>query len=273
MSAAWIAGEVTTIAFCWRIERADGVALGFTGHDRDLAFGGMVYRAAPGMMPSAVARGAGFAVDTIDVAGALTGDAISAADLAAGRWDGAAVRLYAIDWADPGAVPLLLARGTLGDIERRDGAFTAELKGAASVLDRPAAEVTTPDCRAALGDRRCGVDMAGRRRIVSVSPGAGDERLVADAAEPSPNAYGYGRLRWVTGPDSGLAAEILSSDGHDIILRAAPVRAVAAGTLAEVTEGCDRLHATCRDRFANAANFRGEPWLPGNDLLTRYPGG
>ena len=40
-----------------------------------------------------------------------------------------------------------------------------------------------------------------------------------------------------------------------------------------LTEGCDKRFATCRTRFANSANFRGEPHLPGNDLLTRYPGG
>ncbi len=45
---------VTTIALCWRLERRDGVALGFTTHDRDLAIGGLVYRAAPGMLPSAI---------------------------------------------------------------------------------------------------------------------------------------------------------------------------------------------------------------------------
>jgi hypothetical protein len=30
--------------------------------------------------------------------------------------------------------------------------------------------------------------------------------------------------------------------------------------------------ATCGGRFGNALNFRGEPYLPGIDLLTRYPG-
>ena len=39
-----------------------------------------------------------------------------------------------------------------------------------------------------------------------------------------------------------------------------------------LTQGCNKNFATCRDRFANAVNFRGEPYLPGNDLLTRYPG-
>jgi hypothetical protein len=45
---------------------------------------------------------------------------------------------------------------------------------------------------------------------------------------------------------------------------------VEAGVLVELVEGCDRRFVTCCQRFANAANFRGEPYLPGNDLLTRY---
>ena len=51
-----------------------------------------------------------------------------------------------------------------------------------------------------------------------------------------------------------------------------PRLAVAAGALVEVTEGCDKTLATCAARFGNAVNFRGEPHLPGIDLLTRYPG-
>jgi uncharacterized phage protein (TIGR02218 family) len=47
---------------------------------------------------------------------------------------------------------------------------------------------------------------------------------------------------------------------------------VAVGALVELIEGCDKIFATCRDRFANGENFRGEPHLPGADLLTRYPG-
>jgi uncharacterized phage protein (TIGR02218 family) len=50
----------------------------------------------------------------------------------------------------------------------------------------------------------------------------------------------------------------------------APSFAVLPGDRAELTQGCDRRFSTCRDRFANAVNFQGEPHLPGNDLLTRY---
>ena len=48
--------ELTTVAFCWRLVRADGAALGFTSHDRDLEIGGLSYLASPGMIPAAVER-------------------------------------------------------------------------------------------------------------------------------------------------------------------------------------------------------------------------
>jgi hypothetical protein len=46
---------------------------------------------------------------------------------------------------------------------------------------------------------------------------------------------------------------------------------LAAGLRVIVREGCDHTLDTCATRFANAVNFQGEPFLPGNDLLTRYP--
>ena len=51
-----------------------------------------------------------------------------------------------------------------------------------------------------------------------------------------------------------------------------PSQPVTEGTAVLLTQGCDKNFSTCRDRFANSINFRGEPYLPGNDLLTRYPG-
>ena len=71
------------------------------------------------MTPSAVKRSAGLDVDTMDVSGALTSDAIAEGDLLAGRWDGARVALFAIDWSD-GSGRVDLGEGTIGAVETRD---------------------------------------------------------------------------------------------------------------------------------------------------------
>lgn len=264
-----MSGALTTIALCWRLERRDGVTIGLTAHDRDLAIDGLVYRAAPGMTPSAISRSASLEADSMDVTGALTSSAISEGDLLAGRWDGARVVLFATDWTAPDAgVPL--GEGVIGAVETRGGMLTAELRGAAARLERAVVEETSPDCRAMLGDRRCRVAMAGRRRFARVLAVDG-AAVTLDAVEPVANAYGGGLLRWFGGGNSGLEDAVALSDGASVTLLVPP-RFAGAGALVELIEGCDKTLATCASRFGNAVNFRGEPYLPGIDLLTRYPG-
>ena len=268
---AFLERALATIAFCWRLERRDGIALGFTTHDRDLMRDGLSYRAAPGMLPSAISVSDGFRADALEISGALTSDAISAADLAAGRWDGAAVRVFMLDWEEPEGELLTVARGELGEVSVKADAFEAELRGPVALLDAPVAEQTSPECRARLGDRRCRVDLAGRTwltRIAAVV--AGDIVEVEEAA--AGNAFGHGRLRWLGGANSGLESAVLRSDGAAVTLFEPPVHAPAPGDLIELAEGCDKQLATCAARFGNVLNFRGEPHLPGIDLLTRYPG-
>ena len=262
---------LATIALCWRVERRDGVTVALTGHDRDLTVAGDRYRAAPGMTPSAIVRGEGLDADTMEAKGALHADAITARDLTAGRWDGARVVAFAVDWSDADAVPVSLGEGRIGEVTMADGGFAAELAGVAARLERPVTEATSPACRATLGDRRCRVAMAGRRRFAWVVAADGLV-LTLDAGEPVADAYGEGRLLWLGGENAGLETAIALSAGATVTLRTAPPFAVAAGALVELVEGCNRTIATCAARFGNAANFRGEPYLPGMDLLTRYPG-
>jgi uncharacterized phage protein (TIGR02218 family) len=82
----------------------------------------------------------------------------------------------------------------------------------------------------------------------------------------------FGTLRWLEGANCGITRDVVANDANGVTLSDLPAFPVAAGTRALLSEGCDRRMATCAARFGNAANFRGEPYLPGNDLLTRYPG-
>ncbi|MBA2920049.1 DUF2163 domain-containing protein [Sphingomonas sp. MAH-20] len=268
--SGFLDAPLTSFALCWRVERRDGVALGFTAHDRDLLIDGFRYRASPGIAPSAIEDGDPLDADTLEIAGALTADAISEGDLRAGRWNGAAVRVLAADWSDPRRNVRLVA-GELGAVSLERGRFSAELRGPGALLDRPVVEETTPLCRAELGDRRCRVDMAGRAEVARILA-AEDALLTLDRSEPGPNGWGGGSVRWLDGANGGLSASVLTSSGASVTLSEPPPFLVAAGERVEVREGCDKRFETCRARFSNAANFRGEPHLPGIDLLTRYPG-
>ena len=110
------------------------------------------------------------------------------------------------------------------------------------------------------------MDLAGRSLRATVVAVAGD-RLTLDVAVDG--RLLFGRLRLVSGANCGLATVVLASSGSEVRGRE---MLAAAGDRIELREGCDKTIATCATRFGNALNFRGEPHLPGNDLLTRYPG-
>ncbi|MGH6653326.1 MAG: DUF2163 domain-containing protein [Sphingopyxis sp.] len=267
----WLREELVTLAWCWRLARRDGVVVGLTSHDRDLMVDGTPYRAAPGMKPSALETKDSLEVETMDLEGAVSSAAIAAADLDAGRWDGAQLVLMVTDWSAPDAAPVVVARGELGAVERRGAAFAAELQGVLRSLDGPACPATSPSCRAALGDRACRIDLAPLthvRRVVAV-----DGRTVTLDAPVAAGTLAFGELLWTQGAACGLASPVIADDGTVLTLAEAPGVLPDLPARVRLTEGCDRQLATCSARFANAANFRGEAHLPGNDLLTRYPGG
>jgi uncharacterized phage protein (TIGR02218 family) len=260
---------VSTMAFCWRIERRDGSGIALTSHDETIVRDGISYRPDPGVAPAAVTRRLGLEPSDGEVAGALSNAAITETDLRLGRWDGARISLETYDWEDGSSPGRRLLGGELGEVAFAGGSFTAELRGAAARLDSPVCPSTSPECRAEFGDKSCRVGLAGRStraQVVSVDgpvielSKAVDERLL------------FGRLQFRSGRNCGLNTVILNAAGTRITVRDLPPAKVEPGDTVVLREGCDKRFQTCIERFGNAANFRGEPHLPGNDLLTRYPG-
>lgn len=259
-----------SLAFCWRIERADGLGLALTSHDAVICHEGVDYQPAPGLLPSAVSKRSGLDPGSTEIDGAFSSAALTEEDLELGRWNGAKVRLTAVRWQEPDDRPVDLVCGEIGDVRIEDRGFSADLIGPAARLDDAICPATSAECRAAFGSPECGVDLAGRRRRAVVS-GLIGQRLGLDA--PVGSEFEGGRLVVVSGRCSGWTSPVGAVEDGDVWLRDAPPSMLGAGCRVWLDEGCDKRFETCRTRFANAVNFRGEPHLPGNDLLTRYPGG
>lgn len=262
-------GELTSLALCWRVERLDGAGIALTSHDQPVMSEGVRHEPSPGMTPAAVTRSLGVQPQSGEVAGALSSAALDENDLALGRWDGAQVRMTVADWEDETSAPIQLIGGEIGSVSIDGDCFSAELNGAAAALNGAVCPATSAECRAVFGDKKCRVDLSGRTTIAHVV--ANDVgTLTLDT--PVDDRFVLGRLRYMSGANCGLTTLILSTAGNVVEVRDLPRGVIESGCRVELREGCDKSFATCVSRFANAENFRGEPHLPGNDLLTRYPG-
>lgn len=271
-----MSGAATTRARLWSVVRRDGRAFGFTDHDRDLEIGGVTFRAGTGLSAGALERSTGLAVDNTSAAGALSDAGITEGDIAAGRYDGAAVTAWEADWTDVGDRRVTF-RGTFGEVVRGGGAFRVELRGLSEALNRPRGRVFQSLCPAVLGDAECGVNLSAAELTAEVAvDGAGDAELFwvsIDAFEPG--WFERGRVVVLDGAAAGLSEairrDVRADGGRRIELWASlPVRP-AAGDRVRIEAGCDKRFATCRAKFANGERFRGFPDIPGEDWLTAYP--
>jgi uncharacterized phage protein (TIGR02218 family) len=259
--------ELDNVATFWRIYRRDGMMLAFTSHDRDLAFGGINHRAAPGMVPAAIRLSADLASDSAEAEGALSHASIREQDLAAGLFDDAAIEIGAVDWLT--REHHVLYTGTIGQIEDDQQQFSAELRSGKHRLEQDLVPRTSPTCRAEFCGLGCSLSAA---RFTTLHALAGIDLDANRVRFEALNAADHvdGRLRFLGGPQTGIRFDIVDIDGDWLMLDRPLVAGTMIGTIAELREGCDHTIATCAARFGNAVNFRGEPFLPGNDLLSRY---
>lgn len=270
--AQGLASGVTTHCQCWLLTRADGMALGFTDHDRSLSIDGHVFEAASGIEASSVESETGLAAANGEITGALTSARITAADIEAGRYDGAELRRWLVDWTAP-ALDCLIDVVTIGEIRRRDGAFVAETRNALHALDLEQGRLYSSTCPAELGDADCGVNLADPawRVATQVLSTDGRHRVSAPAfATPVAGLFARGRLMVVTGANAGLSRPIRVHDDQTITLWEGLPADLLPGDSVVAIAGCDKRFATCRDRFGNAPNFRGFPLIPAPEFAFVY---
>jgi uncharacterized phage protein (TIGR02218 family) len=271
--AARLEAGAATLCTCWRLERADGLVLGFTDHDEALVLDGVTFAPGLGLDTAATEAVLGLAPGSTAVEGVLASAAVTAEDVALGRWDGAAVERWLVDWTAP-HLRHCAFRGTLGAIEREGAVFRAEVLGPAAALGRPLGRVFQSRCDARLGDGRCGLDLAAAGHVA--------EAVVAEAAARAVRVEGLdgrsagwaslGTLTWRDGRLAGLSAVVeahrVEGGAHWLDL----ARPGAPGDRLQVTAGCDGALETCRAKFSNLMNFRGFPHIPGEDwALAPYP--
>lgn len=274
---AHFAQGTTTLCRCWRLDRRDGAVFGFTDHDETLSFDGVAFRANTGLSAQALSQTTGLSVDNTEALGALSDAAVTAEDLAAGRFDGAEVRSWLVNWQAPSQRHLVF-RGEIGEVRAGGGAFRAELRGLCEALNRPVGRIYQRLCSADLGDGRCRIDTGSSRYTADLVVAAvvSQSELILDGGGSYAKAwFDRGRVEVLDGTAAGLSgmvkSDVPAGEGRRVSLWEEIRAPMSPGVRVRLTAGCDKRAETCRAKFDNFMNFRGFPHIPGEDWVMAYP--
>lgn len=266
----------TGVSRCWRITCMDGTQFGFTDHDCDLSFDGSEFRAGTGLSAAALSQTTGLSVDNTEAVGALSDLAITEEDIFAGRFDGAEVEAWLVQWAEP-ENRVLQFRGSLGEITRANGAFSAELRGLAERMNVPTGRVYQRTCQAVLGDAHCGFDLDTMGYVTEVEVTSTNGRVFTfdGLTGFEPRWFERGRMQVLTGASEGLSGAVkldrVVGGTRTVELWDSLREDIAPGDTIRLTAGCDKRMDTCRLKFVNLVNFQGFPDIPSEDWQVAHP--
>ena len=268
---------LTTLCRCWAVVRKDGRVFGFTDHDSDLSFDGLVFKADTGLTASALQQVTGLAVDNSEAVGALSDASVTEEDIAAGRFDDATITYWLVNWDNLEEREVQFS-GSLGEIKRADGAFYAELRGVSEQLNKPLGRIYQKPCSANFGDVQCGVDTDAPDYAAEVGVEQISGRRVfrfGTLVDFDEHWFERGKLVVTSGAAEGLVGMIKNDrteGGVRIIELWEEIKfGIEPGDLVRVIAGCDKRSVTCATKFSNLINFRGFPHIPGEDWLMAYP--
>ena len=294
--AAHFGEDCTTLAVLWRVERADGVVMGFTTHDRDIVYGAdpslpeVTYYAATGLTNSAVDSNSDLSVDNLEVTGFLDSSAIDESDIMQGLYDNAIVEERIVNWADLTMGDMLVRRGTVGNIKTVNGVFQAEVRGLSQKLTTMLGALYGPVCRAQFGSYDgdgsytrwlCEVDLALYEQAatvdsspdaVTIVPVAGLVTAGSSPEVPAPaDWFTNGLVTFTSGPLDGRSFEIKGWDGSALTMFLPLPAQPQPGDSFTISPGCNHTTTDCIAKYDNIVNFRGEPFIPGADVILNYP--
>lgn len=269
--------SISGLSTFWKVTRQDGTILGFTDWTQNVVVAGVTYEAASGYSRSALQQRVDLAVPNVDITGILSSANITDADIRAGRYDNATVKIWmavATDasFATYGTIPLPGA--FLGEIKIQDGVYVAEIRGLAYALQQSFIELFSPTCQADFCDSRCQLSATSFTDTGYVSGVIDPHRTftfnITDVvATISPAGYNYGLLTWMSGKNNGLIVEITNQFNNQMSTAYPTAYAIQPGDGFTALVGCRKVVSDC-NAFNNLVNYRGFPQIPGINFLLDY---
>lgn len=270
-----MANELATLATCWRLTRKDGTIMGFTDFSKNIIIDNICYCAKTGFKATAVETKSTLQPADLDIDGALTSDAITEADIIAGKYDFAEILVFEVDYTNLVGTQNILRRGFLGNLARGDTSFKAEIRGLGELTERKIGSLYSDTCRAKFCDSKCGLkaaDYTFTGTVVSSSDGG--SCIVDVGSNQVATLFSRGQITFISGLNAGTTMDIVThtKEGtYDVLtLLLSLPGTIQAGDTVSIMSGCDGAFSTCRER-GNYLNFRGEPDIPGTDAIYCYP--
>lgn len=276
---AYLTPESSQRCDIWKITRTDSLVFAFTSLDRDIEWGGQLYKTCGSLMDSASESSSELgSVGTVTLTGLIDHEDITEADLYAGLFDDATIEAWVISWGDPADpnTPFRTASGNAGRVTRGQNTWTVEVTGDGQKLRQAAlVKFFQPGCRWDFGvndglNSFCPVNVeALALHGLTVTKGVQRYAVYFDAEAPGGSTiWNGGEVRWTYGANAGITCQVDTVDfsGPALSLWDLAPYPPQPGDTFDLLPGCPKDKPSCVI-YGAYVSFGGFPDVPGPDAL------
>jgi len=238
-----------------------------------------------GIIPSSVTQAVGLSDDSGGVEGIITDSSITHADMRAGKYFGARIDEYKVDWRVPWAGPIRTDVFWLANLEYDGETWRGDTEGLTRLLKQRFGDTCTRNCKWDLGRDRfgrksltegCKYDVVSTTKFhieIATVVDARKQFTVTGSGFGLSDFYNLGRIEFVAGTNEGHVNQIADwvFATKTVTLQVRTPYDIEVGDRVDMEPGCDKIFSTCDTKFSNGINFRGFLFIPGLDKSLQAP--
>lgn len=259
----------TTLRMLVKIIPRNGASLRVCLHTANIVFAGETY-AASGFVPAQTQKTGDLNVSNTEFT-ALLRDGLNSLDLRGGRWQGAKVEIYIVDFRHLERGAIFTEKGRFGMATINGRQVTMEYRSLKALLNQTIGFTYSRICRDVLGGFYCAKNTSAFTHVGTVLSAANNQKFTVSVSQP--DGYFYrGKITFNAGANAGLAMDVQMNTGNLITLFEPMPGDVAAGDSVTLVAGCDGTLKMCHEKFNNAVNHFAEDCIPETSRMVKVIG-
>lgn len=267
-----IGNTTTNLVRCWKFILKNNDIIGFTNSNKDFVYNNVNYNHFSSCDIDNLKSNLDIENDNFEISNFISSDLIKYDDVLSGKYDNAKIEIFIIDLSNLNDGRVVLLNGRISDIQLKNNVFIASVSGLKDELNKTLCDVYSPICRASFCDTKCKLNKNNYTfsgivsNIVDKYSFYTNNNTILSKSE---NYFQNGVIEFTSGLNINQKTEIKQSLNGLFILSTELPYTININDEFNVVTGCDKKFKTCCSKFNNAINFRGEPHLPGIDLLLK----
>lgn len=164
------------------------------------------------------------------------------------------------------ASTITIFSGFVDNMTKENNSIHISLLSNIAKLNKPITQLFSPICRECFGNSKCGVNIEAYKAQGTISKILSPSSFVGTHQENKKTTIGYyryGTIKMKTGKLKDFSLQLRDEKENEVILLQ-NTNLLAVDDEYEIFAGCDKTTTTCKNKFNNIINFRGEPFINEN---------